>query len=397
MMKRVAVIFESSPFDRKGLFNAVHNRVKGLLDSGQCHVDVYCIQSQDNSFTRRVRHRVEVPRVDSVTIEGVTYRMMWYRFSIIDSILFDRLSIKPLFFPSFMRKMVGLLAGYDMLIAHSFVGGLVASEAHARYGIPYIVTWHGSDIHTHPHRNSLQLSLTRHIIADARCNFFVSRALLQESDRIVGDMDVNREVNYNGVSEGFCRFSEDERLQLRAKYGIADNVKVVAFAGNLAAVKNVRTLAPIFQRVSQLYEGEVVFWVIGDGKLRSAVEADHHGLCNVRFWGNVPSEEMPAIHNCIDVLVLPSLNEGLSLVCLEAVSCGAAVVASDVGGNSEIVGKDNVVPLGEHFASRVTDGFINGMAEKINHLLVNPTTQVVPSDMSWDAAVSKELLHILSV
>ena len=70
-MKRVAVIFESSPFDRKGLFNSVHNRVKGLVSSGKCQVDVYCIQSSDNFFTGKVRHRKPVPRVEVVDVEGI--------------------------------------------------------------------------------------------------------------------------------------------------------------------------------------------------------------------------------------------------------------------------------------------------------------------------------------
>ena len=42
-MLKLAVIFESSPFDRKGLFNAVHNRVKHLVETGECEIDVFCI------------------------------------------------------------------------------------------------------------------------------------------------------------------------------------------------------------------------------------------------------------------------------------------------------------------------------------------------------------------
>lgn len=37
---RVAVIFESSPFDRKGLFNAVHERIRHLAGTGECEVMV---------------------------------------------------------------------------------------------------------------------------------------------------------------------------------------------------------------------------------------------------------------------------------------------------------------------------------------------------------------------
>ena len=91
-MLRVAVIFESSPFDRKGLFNAVHNRVKGLLGTGECWVDAYCIHSRDNALTRRLRHTSYVPQVETVSVDEVTYRMLWYRFSILDH-LTDRKSV----------------------------------------------------------------------------------------------------------------------------------------------------------------------------------------------------------------------------------------------------------------------------------------------------------------
>ena len=38
-MSKIAVIFESSPFDRKGLFNAVHNRTLNLLSESGFMVD----------------------------------------------------------------------------------------------------------------------------------------------------------------------------------------------------------------------------------------------------------------------------------------------------------------------------------------------------------------------
>ena len=389
-MKRVAVIFESSPFDRKGLFNAVHNRVKGIIDSGKCEVDVYCIQSMDNAFTSKVRHRALVSKVESVDIDGVHYNMLWYRFSILDCILFDHMARKPLFFRIFMKKTIGALRGYDVVLAHSFVGGLLAKEISLAYGTPYFVTWHGSDVHTHPFDNSLQLKETIAIMKNAECNFFVSRALMAASNNILDDANVRREVIYNGVSGDFYRYDDGLRSKIRAKYGVEDT-RVVAFAGNLCKVKNVRTLIPIFEQVSKMYDGMVQYWIIGDGKLRSAVESDIKlsGLQNVRMWGNVKSEQMPELMNCMDILILPSINEGLSLVCLEAVNCGVNVVGSDVGGTAEIVGKDNVLSLG--------DGFVEGMAEKISHLLVCPTEQVVPSDMSWDVAAYKELEHILAI
>ena len=92
-MLRIAVIFESSPFDRKGLFNAVHNRIRHLRQTGECEIDAFCIHSRDTAFTRRVRHTPVVPDVENVNIEGCRYRILWYDFSIMDHIIVNKLQI----------------------------------------------------------------------------------------------------------------------------------------------------------------------------------------------------------------------------------------------------------------------------------------------------------------
>ena len=423
---RLAVIFESSPFDRKGLFNAVHNRVKHLLETGECTIDVFCVHSRDNAFTRRVRHTPEVPSVDETVVDGIRYRLLWYRFSILDNVLLEKLHVRPWLFRRFMESHVDLLKGYDAVIAHSFCGGLFALAAHERFGVPYYVTWHGSDVHTHPWRVPVILEDTRAVMESARCNFFVSRALLDASEKIISN--ARKEVLYNGVSEDFVKYSLEDRAAVRERYGLAPEDKVVAFVGNIVKVKNVLSLPEIFAKVAKGYDGPLKFWIIGDGKLRKPLEATmdlsfrpNEVSGEISFFGNQPSPAMPDIMNCIDVLVLPSLNEGLPLVCAEALSCGAAVVGSDVGGIAEVIGKDNVVPLvvpndtdtfpgfpsgplictGQEMGNSgrpYDDSFINGMAEKVVAALVGQSPfQTLPADISWARTAALELSILKSL
>ena len=388
-MKRVAVIFESSPFDRKGLFNAVHNRVKGLMSSGECWVDAYCIHSRDNAFTRAVRHTAYAPDVDSVEIDGITYKMLWYRFSVLDHVTLKYLGRRPLLFKDFIRRYVTFLQGYDIVVAHSFTGALFAYEGFARYGTPYFVTWHGSDVHTHPWRHSVVLEDTRKVMEAARCNFFVSKALMKASDKIT--VNARKEVLYNGVSEEFVRLDEPAVAEAEQRFGLSVDEKVVAFAGNLSAVKNVLVLPSVFKTVADRYTGPLHFVIAGDGKLRGSLESEFAALgeqVKVSFLGNVAAEDMPALMNCIDVLVLPSLNEGLPLVCAEALRCGANVVGSDVGGIAEVIGHENVVPLG--------DGFEKNMAEKIVRMLLDKPSQPLPSYISWEKTSEIELSFLQS-
>lgn len=388
-MIRIAVIFESSPFDRKGLFNAVHNRIRHLRDTGECEVDAYCIHSHDNAFTRRVRHNPQVPFVEETVVDDVRYRLLWYDFSIIDHILVHKLHRKPLFFASFMSGCIDLFKGYDCVSAHSFTGALFASEVSARFGIPYLVTWHGSEIHTHPWRNPMILRDTRSLMEGAACNFFVSKALLKDSDRI--NPSVRKEVLYNGVSYAFTRFSAERRKALRAGYGISEGDKVIAYAGSIVAVKNVMSLQPIFHSIRAGYGSPLKFWMIGDGKLRPQVQKamEEDSSIDVRFWGNVPAEEMPLMLNCVDVLLLPSLNEGLGMICAEAIRCGASVAGSDAGGIPEVIGDENAVPLG--------DGFIEGLSDKALSMLRNPRPQSLPQELDWTSTASKELAVIKEI
>lgn len=385
-MIKLAVIFESSPFDRKGLFNAVHERVVHLIGNGECQVDVFCIHSRDTAFTRKMRHTPYAPNVNEVNIDGVVYHLLWYDFSIIDHVTVKYLCKEPFFFERFMQKILPCLTGYDAVVAHSFTGGLIARMAAGKYGVPYFVTWHGSDVHTHPLRNSLIMKHTKMVMEDAACNFFVSEALMKASDRITGAGC--KSVLHNGVSDFFRRFNGEDRAEFRRRYGLEDDVKVVAFVGSLVPVKNVDLLQPVFHEVRRNHDGPLEFWVVGDGKMRNQVESALTGdpTITLRMLGNVPSEQMPVIMNCIDVLVLPSRNEGLPLVCAEAIRCGAVAIGADVGGIAEVIGKENVVPHGP--------GFNAAFACKVTDALKGRISQTVPDSMDWNRTAQKEFEYI---
>ena len=385
-MIKLAVIFESSPFDRKGLFNAVHNRIGHLAAAGGCQIDVYCVHSRDNFFTRSIRKTPVTPDVESVTIDGVTYRMLWYRFSILDYCLLEKLHQRPWNFARFMDRTLQCLKGYDFISAHSLTGGLFAEMAHRQYGVPYFVTWHGSDVHTHPWGNPVLLEDTRRVMQGAECNFFVSNTLKNSSDKIT--KEARKEVLYNGVSEDFRKLSLDEVTTVRNCYGLAQEDKVVAFVGNLSPVKNVLSLPGIFKGVSEACPKSIKFWIVGDGKQRGTLKTEFQSVgLEVKFFGNVPSQDMPAIMNCIDVLVLPSLNEGLPLVCAEALRCGANVVGAEAGGIPEVVGNCNVVPHG--------DGFQSKMAERVVEMLSEQVEQAIPDELDWNrtALLEKQILE----
>ncbi len=391
--RKIAVIFEENIFDRKGAFNAKCARVKYLAELTGWEIDVYCIQLYQDAFVSSVLgHRcLEIPgegkvsektlrKRNSVMLNGIRMYLVWKNYSILDHLLFYKLHLRPLGYPRFLKKNVDLLKEYDVVAAHSFVGGYIVLEAKRKYGIPFYITWHGSDIHSTPFRHPQIKDMTAELIREAGMNCFVSRDLMAKSDAIGSG---SKTVLYNGRDEMFFRFDDSKRLELRRKYGV-EGKRTITYAGNMLSVKNVESLPGIFHKVREKYDGEVEFWVVGDGGLRVSVEAammsDRSISC--RFWGNMPPEMMPRIFNCTDVLVLPSRNEGLPLVVVEAAGCGAKVVASRVGGVPEVLDLDFTVEPGEGFADR--------MAEKILDCLAGKPQSIDLSRFDWRRTAQKE-------
>jgi glycosyltransferase involved in cell wall biosynthesis len=148
-------------------------------------------------------------------------------------------------------------------------------------------------------------------------------------------------------------------------------------------VKNVTLLPDIYKEIEVKYGKELTFWAIGDGvQLDETRQLMASKGVRCHFTGKVPPEEIPDLLNCVDLLVLPSSLEGLPLVVIEALSCGAHVVATNVIGTAEAVGRENAIDIGDNFVDRFTDRTVQLLQGKIE--------QKLPPEVSWTATAIKE-------
>lgn len=92
---------------------------------------------------------------------------------------------------------------------------------------------------------------------------------------------------------------------------------------------------------------------------------------------------MPDIFNCMDLLLLPSLNEGLPRVALEAQAFGVHVIGSNRGGIPEAIEHNNSFDLNDDFVSAVT-------AKVCEILTGNQIAPELPNKFSWDNALLAE-------
>jgi glycosyltransferase involved in cell wall biosynthesis len=162
----------------------------------------------------------------------------------------------------------------------------------------------------------------------------------------------------NGVDcRQYAPASPGQRARARADLGVGQNEVVALYAGRLAEDTGTRFMIQAWQRIEQTSFGKPwTLIVIGDELgVPTLQEEGERLLRRARFVGKV-GDIRPFLH-AADLLVRPSLNEGMSNIVLEAMASGLAVVASDTGGLKEQV-DDNVtgvlVPAGD--ARALADG-----------------------------------------
>jgi glycosyltransferase involved in cell wall biosynthesis len=176
----------------------------------------------------------------------------------------------------------------------------------------------------------------------------IDRSLARWTDRVVGNSRAVVEFYRKaGIPEDRLAMipsgiAEEEPpsvdpAAVRAELGLAGDAPLVLFAGRLAPQKGV---ADLIAALDLLHYGmpELRTLIVGDGPLRAQLEELTHAyqLENaVRFLGH--RNDVPRLLAAADLLVLPSLYEGLPNVVLEAMRFAKPVVATAAPGTTEVV------------------------------------------------------------
>lgn len=152
----------------------------------------------------------------------------------------------------------------------------------------------------------------------------------------------------NGVNDAL--FNVKDKLKCRVTLGLDPASKIILFAGNLVPVKGIQYLIDAFLALQENVAGMKLV-IVGDGPLKNELISSSRKIGNsIVFVGRQPHHLMPLWMNACDIFCLPSINEGCPNVLLEAMACGAYIVASNVGGIPDIVDSDAtgiLVPPGE--------------------------------------------------
>lgn len=128
-----------------------------------------------------------------------------------------------------------------------------------------------------------------------------------------------------------------DKTSKRKELGLMDDDIVVGTIGRLASVKNQKVLIQAIRYLLNRLP-KIKLILIGKGPLEEELKIFTQNLnltSKVLFLGQ--RDDIPELLKIMDVFTLPSLHEGISITLLEAMASGTPVIATDVGGNSEVV------------------------------------------------------------
>lgn len=241
------------------------------------------------------------------------------------------------FYSAMMFISIMLHSGYwliskkpkTLLASWAFPEAVATSWISKLLNCPFFFKVHGSDINLHgkiPARAKQIVSASK----KATGILSVSQALADEMVNI----GVNKEkihVVYNGVDHQKFRIINDESDNAVNGY--------ILYVGNLKKEKGVMELLSGFAVIHKKYPGLKLLYA-GPGNMSVPIrnQAKLMALSDkIELLGSVNHDQLPALISQARVLALPSYNEGVPNVVLEAMACGTPVLVSDVGGIPEVV------------------------------------------------------------
>ncbi|MGH2395667.1 MAG: glycosyltransferase family 4 protein [bacterium] len=243
------------------------------------------------------------------------------------------------------------------------LGGIAARLA----GVPIVLeTFHGTLFEGYygPLRTKILVAVER-IIAR------LMDGIIAVSERVAADLVARRiapRERIHVILPGLDldRFDASSAAgRLRASLGVNDGSPIVGVVARLVPIKGLQTFVAAAALVAKAVPS-ARFVIIGDGPERLALELQSKALglsdrLTLIGW----RRDVEDLYQDIDVVVLPSKNEGTPVTVIEAMAAGRAIVATQVGGVPDVVtsGVDGIL---------VSAGDIQALAEAIVQLLRDP-------------------------
>lgn len=254
-----------------------------------------------------------------------------------------RRPIRPLWDYRGLRRLTRFLAdsGYDLVHTHTSKGGFVGRWAAARAGIPAVVhTVHGFAFHEESSPTAVRVYTTMERRAATWCDRIVTVSEFHRRWALEAQIAPGRKLVAipNGLPPRRVETGRDVS-EVRGELGLESGELMVLSTGRLAEQKGIEYLI----RAVDLVPSEPVrfkVFLAGDGPLRADLEKLGASLGvsdRITFLGF--RDDIGSLLAAADLVVLPSLWEGMSISLLEAMAAQRPVITTSIGSNLEVTDK----------------------------------------------------------
>jgi glycosyltransferase involved in cell wall biosynthesis len=196
----------------------------------------------------------------------------------------------------------------------------------------------------------------------------------------------------NGVDTQ--RFKPSKSCEkIKPQIGI-DSKLCVLFVGRLIPRKGLLYLVEAAKQIVKEFS-QTTFLIVGDGPLKNHLISyleKMRLLGNFVFVGDVSESALPALYNCADVFVLPSIQEGQGIALLEAQATAKPIVAFDVGGVREAVLDKETGLIMKPDSRALADAIMKLLASwSLREKMGIKGREFVVDNFSWDVCAHKML------
>lgn len=249
---------------------------------------------------------------------------------------------------------------YDVTHAHYWLSGLVAEIAREQLGARFVQTFHTlaelkNQIADAPQQVEPEIRLRSECALCVSADRISAATLLERAQLIRYYGAGSRRIRIVPPGVDIARFNPIDQAYAKRVIGIPGHHKLILFAGRIEPLKGtdalLRAVALLRERAAGLAWdfGRLCVSIIGgdpseEGQRQNAEMARLHALRDelglkdlVVFLGARDQDALRFFYSAADCLVMPSHYESFGMVALEAMACGTPVIASDVGGLSQLV------------------------------------------------------------
>jgi glycosyltransferase involved in cell wall biosynthesis len=362
----VTNLYPGEDLPHHGLF--VEERLRHLAAKDSLDAEVIALRPRAGRGSRKeTRHGIDVHYLAVPTLPVVTN---W-----IDPVLWAN-TVKPL-----VKEIIDRSNDCVVLDGHFlYPDGVAVTLVARQLGLPVVLTARGSDVNVKC-RNAVMRQWVRWAARNSDAVITVSQALKKKLIEI-GVEERKMTSLRNGVD--LERFSP--RLESAPKSTSIDDKFSLLSVGYLMQDKGHHL---VIDALIDIQDAKLT--IVGKGPDEAALrrQAARVGVeGRVQFAGQVSQSELADYYRAADVTILASAREGMPNVILESLSCGTRVVASDVGGISEVVS----APVAGLLLSERTAA---GVAEALSRLRQSPedrsaTRKFAVENLGWAPVIDKQ-------